>query len=130
MAAALLKIKNAEQVFRDPMVGNLFENMVVADALKCRYNTGQSADMFYYRSQNNIEIDLVVNKGRHIMPIEIKSCAQFNASFTKNIKLFSRLSKKIKHGCIVYSGELKEKKGEPNFVTFKNIGALVGEWGG
>jgi predicted AAA+ superfamily ATPase len=129
MAAALLKITSAEQVFRDPMVGNLFENMVVADALKCRYNTGQSADMFYYRSQNAIEIDLIMNKGRYIMPIEIKSCAQPNASFTKNIKLFTRLSKKIKHGCVVYSGELREKKGEPKFVNFKNIGALVGEWG-
>ncbi|MDR2578222.1 MAG: DUF4143 domain-containing protein [Chitinispirillales bacterium] len=130
MAAALLKITSAEQVFRDPLVGNLFENMVVADALKCRYNTGQGADIFYYRSPNGIEIDMVVSRGRYIMPIEIKSTPQYNASFTKNIKLFSRLSKRIKYGYVVYSGETRERAGEPGFVNFKNIGALVAEWEG
>ena len=41
----LLGIRKAEQVSRDPLVGNIFENMIVIEALKARYNKGQILDL-------------------------------------------------------------------------------------
>ena len=38
LAAYLLGIETPEQMQRDPLMGNLFENLVVCEALKARYN--------------------------------------------------------------------------------------------
>ena len=125
MAAHLLGIESAEQIFRDPMVGNLFENMMVAEALKYRYNLGLSADLYYFRNKNCIEIDLIVDRRHSIMPIEIKFGAQFDSSYAKNLILFHKLSRKARLGYVVYSGETKEKKGMPTYINFKNIQELM-----
>ena len=41
LAAFLLGLENEIQVGRDPLRGNLFENLVVLEALKYRYNRGK-----------------------------------------------------------------------------------------
>jgi predicted AAA+ superfamily ATPase len=73
LAVYLLGINSAEQVSRDPLMGGLFENMVVAEALKQRYNSGKEAELYYFRDQKGFEIDLILNEGRHLIPVEIKS---------------------------------------------------------
>jgi predicted AAA+ superfamily ATPase len=125
MATHLMGIESAGQVFRDPMVGNLFENMVVAEVLKHRYNMGQNADLYYYRSQSNLEIDLIMDKRHCIIPIEIKSAAQFDASFAENIKRFRKLSSHIKNGYIIYGGETMQRNRMPEFINFKEAGRLA-----
>jgi predicted AAA+ superfamily ATPase len=45
LAAWLLGIKSADMVSRDPLIGNLFENMVIVEALKSRLNSGNTPDM-------------------------------------------------------------------------------------
>jgi len=43
----LLGIEKPEQVTRDPLVGQLFENMIVLEALKTRYNQGRSPNLYF-----------------------------------------------------------------------------------
>ncbi|MDR2579935.1 MAG: ATP-binding protein [Fibromonadaceae bacterium] len=121
LAAYLLGIENPEQVFRDPLVGGLFENMVVAEVLKARYNQGKNAEIYYFRNQNGLEIDLILNEGQSIIPVEIKAGASFDLSFAKNIKLFKGLSDKVKNGYIVYSGDKNIKTENAEFVSFTKL---------
>jgi len=127
LAAYLLGIENPEQVFRDPLVGNLFENMVVAEALKTMYNNGKNAEIYYFRNQHGLEIDLLLNKRRNVIPIEVKSSATFDLSFSKNIKLFQKISDKIKSGYIVYSGDKTFETENVKFLNFKDIFSVVPE---
>ncbi|MDQ8187426.1 DUF4143 domain-containing protein [Pelagicoccus sp. SDUM812002] len=48
----LLGIERVEQVTRDPLVGSLFENLVVLEALKIRYNQGLVPNLYFYRDSN------------------------------------------------------------------------------
>ena len=48
----LLGIEKPEQVSRDPLVGQLFENLVVLECLKTRYNQGKLSNLYYYRDSN------------------------------------------------------------------------------
>jgi hypothetical protein len=46
-----------QQVSRDPLMGNLFENMVVAEVLKARLNIGQMPNLYFYRDTKGNEVD-------------------------------------------------------------------------
>ncbi len=62
-----------EAVLRGPLAGALFENFVVQEALKIFAHSGRPAPLFYYRTNNNLEVDLIVEKNpRELVPIEIK----------------------------------------------------------
>ncbi|MCL2128346.1 MAG: ATP-binding protein [Treponema sp.] len=120
-AANLLGIESPQQVFRDPLSGGLFENMVVADALKTMYNMGKREGLYYFRNQNGLEIDLILSKGRDITPVEIKSGSSFDPSFCKNIKLFRKLSDCINGGYVVYGGDKRIRIDDTEFINFKDV---------
>ena len=50
-------IRTAESVATHPLMGNLFENFVVAEEMKRRFNRGEEADAYFYRnSSGTIEV--------------------------------------------------------------------------
>ena len=73
---------------RDPLHGNLFENMVVADALKERFNQGRDPSLYFWRDTNGNEIDLLWERQRELVPMEIKSAMTWNKGFPKAIRRF------------------------------------------
>jgi predicted AAA+ superfamily ATPase len=125
LAAYLLKIQTPEQVYRHPAVGNLFENLVVAEALKANYNMGQSANMFYYRDREGFEIDLILPRGRDILPIEVKSGSTFDPQFAKNIKRFHTFAENILDGYVVYCGTESDRVPRVKYINFREVGEIV-----
>ncbi len=109
LAAYLLEIRTSEQVARDPLMGNLFENMVVIEALKARYNAGRDADLYFFRDQRGFEIDLIKSEHRELTPIEIKAARTFNPEFIKRLKTFEALDPRIKPGAVVYAWEAEQQ---------------------
>ncbi len=105
LAAYLLGIETPEQLFRDPLRGHLFENMVVIDTLKREYNQGKDGRLFFHRTEKNFEIDLIVQEGRALRPIEIKSAMTFNFDFTKNLTAFMAKVPEARQPSLVYDGE-------------------------
>jgi len=47
----------------DPLRGNLFENLVVMEALKYRLHRGRRSNLHFYRDSNGNEVDLLLNYG-------------------------------------------------------------------
>ena len=125
LASYLLGIKNAEQVYRDPLVGNLFENMVILEILKAQYARGMEKSLYYFRDSKGFEIDLVIADGRNIIPVEIKSAATYNKDFSKNLKKFCEFANNANTPSVVYSGELEVETEGVKYVNFKNCGNLI-----
>jgi predicted AAA+ superfamily ATPase len=74
LACWLLGIRAADQLPLHPMRGALFENWVVIEHLKQRYNQGQPADLYFWRDNNGLEADLLFETASgQIQTIEIKS---------------------------------------------------------
>ena len=112
LASYLLGIENEKQVFRDPLRGNLFENLVVAEVLKYRFNKGKKSNLFFYRDSTGLEIDLIYETGRNIYPIEIKSGATISEDFFKNLKKFIKFDGlDIPYGGAIFYGgnEIQER---------------------
>ena len=92
-------------------MGNLFENMVVIGTITSRYNDGKSDQLFFFRNSNGVEVDLLVDRQRKVIPYEVKSGRTIDDKHTVNIRKFIALypDDTSKSGGIIYSGDSVEK---------------------
>lgn len=101
----LLGIESPAQLGRDPLLGNIFENMVIVEALKNRFNTGKRANLFFFRDTKGFEIDLILEEARCPRPVEIKSGMTFTPAMVKNIEKFSAFVPDALPPALIYAGE-------------------------
>ncbi len=101
----LLGIRKADQISRDPLVGSIFENLVVIDCLKARYNQGQLSDLYYFRDSNGNEVDILAQRGRHLDAIEIKSASTFSFAHLKGLRRLKEVTSTVDRSYLVYNGE-------------------------
>ncbi len=100
----LLNIRKPEQVTRDPLVGGIFENLVVIECLKARYNRGKMPDLYFFRDSNGNEVDLVWQEGNALAAAEIKCCSTFSMSLLQGLRRFRSLAPEFAKGFLVYNG--------------------------
>ncbi|MBS5529776.1 ATP-binding protein [bacterium] len=126
LATWLLGINSPEQVARDPLFGGLFENMVVIEALKQRFNAGETAELYFIRDSQGLEADLLFRKNNQtLIPVEIKGGMTWNKDFCKNLLKFRKLSEKFQPGFVIYSGDLTPEIDGIRFLNFKDTGTAV-----
>ncbi|MBP3771666.1 MAG: DUF4143 domain-containing protein [Treponema sp.] len=125
LASYLLGIKNPDQISRDPLVGNLFENMVIVEILKSQFNKGMEKSLYYFRDSKGFEIDLIIADGRKIIPVEIKSASTYNRDFSKNLKKICSFAPNAFSPTVIYSGNLEIESEEVKYINFKNCGNLI-----
>jgi uncharacterized protein len=105
LASFLLGIENELQITTHPLRGPLFENMVLVELLKERYNKGFSSNFYFYRDQHNNEVDIVQEQGHLINLFEIKSSMTFHPDFLKGLNYLKKLiPDRIQNSTLVYSG--------------------------
>ncbi|MBM3342069.1 MAG: ATP-binding protein [Betaproteobacteria bacterium] len=85
LASYLLDIRNATQMETHAARGGLFESLIVAEWLKHRYNQGLAANAYFWRDNVGDEIDLVVEDGRKLRALEIKSGATIASDWTRTL---------------------------------------------
>jgi len=73
LAAYLLGLHDTETLFNSPSFGHLFETMIVTDVLKRFLHHGAMPSIFYLRTRDGLEIDLVIEVGQKLSLFEIKS---------------------------------------------------------
>ena len=59
LACYLLGIDSKEQLIKDSLFGNIFENFIVMELIKSRYNKGLDPRLYFYRDVEGKEIDKV-----------------------------------------------------------------------
>ena len=101
----LLGIEKKEQISRDPLIGSLFENLVVLEALKSRYNQGAAPNLYFFRDSHGHEIDLLHKSGRNLTGVEIKAAATWHRSFKTQLQRFSKNAAPLSAAYVIYSGD-------------------------
>ncbi len=92
LACSLLEIATPEQVATHYLRGGLFENMVINELIKQRYNAGAEANLTFWRDSNGNEVDVIQNIAGKQLAYEIKSGATYNKDYLKGLKYWSNLS--------------------------------------
>ncbi|NLO03926.1 MAG: ATP-binding protein [Bacteroidales bacterium] len=111
LAVALMGVENDSQLKLHPFRGNLFENLVVVEFLKKRYNKGKTNNLYFWRDNTGNEIDLIIDQGDNLVPIEIKSGQTISTEFMKGIKFWNKLTR-TEGGYIVYDGNMLQRRSD------------------
>lgn len=122
LAAWLLGLRTAEQVQRDPLWGALFENFVVMEALKDRYNAGESAPLHFYRDSEGHEVDLLIPQGSAQHAIEIKAGATVNPDYFKGLGTFAaHHPDSHAGGAVIYGGETGQPRSDWPVYSWRSL---------
>lgn len=125
LACHLLGIESPQQLSRDKMRGALFENFIVMEALKQRYNEGKESNLYFYRDSNQNEVDLLLRKDSGLYGIEIKSAMTYHSDFEKSLKqLDNWVNLPVEGKAVVYSGTLENSAGEIKLLNYRHLNKI------
>jgi len=118
----LLNIENEQQLAYHPLRGAIFENMVVLEFMKNRFNQGKLLNIFYYRDKSQREIDLVQERSNGLYAYEIKSAQSFHAQFLSNLLYLKKIvGEDLVSTQVIYDGEMDIHTPENGMVNFRNV---------
>jgi predicted AAA+ superfamily ATPase len=69
----LLDIRDADVLARHPLRGAIFESFVVGELVKSFANRRREAPLFFWRDATGHEIDVLIDLGERVIPVEVKS---------------------------------------------------------
>lgn len=111
LATHLLGIESVDQIATHPLRGFLFENMIVLEALKHRFNHGRRSNLSFYRDSGGTEVDLLYGLAEKVVSIEIKSGETVSSSFFANLrKLRGYLPDRVAGEILVHGSESEAQR--------------------
>ncbi|RQW84890.1 MAG: ATP-binding protein [Geobacter sp.] len=126
LAAWLLGIQSPDQIETHPLRGSLFETLIVSELQKSRLNQGERPNLFFWRDSNGNEVDIIVEKGTKLQPIEIKSGRTITGeSFTGLEKWCALAGNAADAPTLIYGGEESYSRKGIRVVDWKNAGTVV-----
>ena len=122
VAARLIGIESAEQLSTHPSRGALFENWVITEYLKQRWNAGRESNLFFWRSHGGLEVDLVLEQGQVLAPVEIKSGATVSPDWLRPLRRWHELAGAAAgRPVIVYGGDQAQQRSDADIVPWRQL---------
>jgi len=122
LVCSLLGIRNKKQIITHYLKGNLFENLVIAEIIKCRYGEFAQPDCYYWRDKTGNEIDCIIETSKGELQIEIKSGATITKDFFNGLSYWKKLKgQKNNNPYLIFSGNENQKRADAKIISWKNI---------
>lgn len=122
LASTLLGIRNIEQLQTHFLKGELFENMVITELIKHRFNRGMTSDYYFWRDNKGVEIDCLQADYNDVKAIEIKSGTVIHQDFFKNLLYYQKLSAISNEQLIlIYGGTESYQRSVAKVLSWKDI---------
>lgn len=100
--AVFLEINNESYIDSHPMKGDLFENFIVTEFLKNRFNHVMISDLYFFRDNIGNEIDIILDYSTKFVSVEIKSSSTIQPKTFKGLDYYHKLAgeKNTKRYCL------------------------------
>lgn len=125
LAAALIGVDKEMIIEKRTMYGGLFENMIIVDIIKNNQVSASLAALTFYRDTNQKEVDLILERGTIITPVEIKASETIQTSFFDTLVWFKEETKSNQTPVVVYGGNKDQYRSRGNVVSWKNCHILT-----
>ncbi len=125
LASYLIGIEHAGQIATHPLRGALFENAVVAEALKHRFNRGHRSNLSFFRDTRGLECDLLYENGSRIGAIEIKSGATIASDYFDALNRVAKLLPQISVQAVVYGGVDRQSRRDGEVVALADLSDVL-----
>jgi predicted AAA+ superfamily ATPase len=127
LVSSLLGLENAAQLSTHYLRGEIFENMIIAETVKKYFFEGKEPQIYFWRDNNNNEVDLLLETSTKLQAIEIKSSATMKNDFFKGLETFQSISGiEPENSFVVYGGEIDYTAKKGKFVSWKNMSEIFG----
>ncbi|MBN8681377.1 MAG: ATP-binding protein [Chitinophagales bacterium] len=124
LVCALLQISQPNMLSLHPFRGALFENFIVTELIKNRFNQGKRSNLYFWRESSGNELDVILDEGLRQFPIEIKSGQTIQSAWTKGILYWQQLSGQS-GGLILHGGnENQRRSGGIDFLSWEKVAGL------
>ena len=122
LATWLLGIQNHEQLSTHVQRGALFETWVISELLKARYNAGETSNLYFWRDRSGHEVDLLIDHGTHLSPLEIKSGQTINKDYFKGLEFWRKLAGETAgQAWLVYGGDNRQIRSAVTVLPWHEI---------
>lgn len=108
LVSYLTGITTFEQYDQGPLAGGLFENYIISEILKKELHEATHSALYFLRTQDKAEIDLIIDRKTSKTYIEIEKSATFNP---KMIRSLTHLAPADSERLVLYNGERYEHRG-------------------
>lgn len=126
LAAYLLGIEESSHLESHPIRGNLFENLVVMEFLKYRFNQGKKNNLNFYRDSTGNEVDIIYNVAQKMLAVEVKSGQTVSKDYFKGLKALDKVvGEDVSARAIIYGGDREEVRSETQISNYFNIKPLL-----
>ena len=126
LAARLLGIDAPDQLTTHAMRGPLFENWVITELMKERAARGESDNLYFWRSHSGREIDVIVDRGTSLDPIEIKSGQTIASDWFAELNNWQELAGEIAGpATLVYGGDRKQTRSGVRVVPWQKLATAI-----
>ncbi len=120
LLAYLLSINSAELMSTHPLRGQIFENFIVSELVKNRFNRGLASNLYFWRDRSGNEVDVILENGKGLSAIEIKSGQTINQDFFKGFNFWNHLLPGT-HNILVYGGHDEMVRNDVSVKSWKNV---------
>ena len=125
-AAWLLGIMNIEQLSIHALRGSLFEGWVISELVKNRFNRGRESNLYFWRDHTGNEIDVIIEQGETLIPVEIKSGQTLSSATFANLKKWLKLAGgDAEHAYLCYGGSDSYNRSETTILAWNSLDQLL-----
>jgi hypothetical protein len=124
VAAFLLNIQDIDHLSLHPLRGELFECLVVSELTKVRYNMALPSNLYFWRNNTGDEVDLIIDQGERLVPVEIKSGQTLNPELFRGLERWRVLSASEAEGYLVYGGDESLGRGGIHVVPWRSMSSI------
>lgn len=119
----LLRIRNSEDLRIHALRGAVFESWVISELLKAFYNGGLEPDIYFWRDSTGHEIDVIIDLGAELLPIEIKSGQTVGGDFFKGLDYWRSLpGQENCSSTLVYGGNASYARKNTKVISWQHWG--------
>ncbi len=126
LACWLLSIRAPEQLETHPLRGALFENWVITELTKGRFNRGLPLNFYFWRDRAGHEIDLLIETADQLIPVQIKSGQTITSDFFRSINDWHTIAKLAQpKAWIVYGGVDNHQQKTTRIISWTKLRSLT-----
>jgi predicted AAA+ superfamily ATPase len=104
----LVGLRDPEHAMAGPMGGILMETAVVNEVFRTLNHQGKEPQVYFWRTSAGAEVDLIVDTGANLIPIEVKRSTTPTRSMGKSVEVFRKdFGKKAYRGYVVHPGDTR-----------------------
>jgi uncharacterized protein len=126
LCCSLLRIEDLSQLNNHYLKGSLFENLILCEFLKRRFNHGKPSNIYFWRDHRGMEIDLIIENANGLIPVEIKSAKTWNRGFFLNIEKWNSYSgNSPENSHVIYGGDESVKTSSGRLHSWNSLDDIV-----